>query len=201
MHGLFSLCYFGSIAYYKDLLSCDKITFERFESWQKQSYRNRMYIDGPNDKLMLNIPIEHQGVKQLFKDVKISYQDNWLNKHWQALLSSYNGSPFFEILSRDIQLVFQKKHSHLFELNLELTLLVLKWLNVDAEINFSRDWKQDPFPLLDFREKHHPKKDQGVVENVYPQVFRHKSPFKSNLSILDLLFNEGPAAFDYLKED
>lgn len=201
MQGLFSLCYFGPISYYKDILSCQKITFENFESWQKQSYRNRMYIDGPNDKLMLNIPIEHKGGKQFYRDIKISYKDNWVNKHWQALKTSYNGSPFFEILGPDILNVLLKKPEYLFELNLELNQLVFQWLNIKIEIDHSQEWKLNPSPLIDFREKHHPKKKLDMKFEVYPQVFKHKADFKPNLSILDLLFNEGPASFGYLIKD
>lgn len=198
MQGLFSLCYFGPISYYQDLISCEKIVFESCESWQKQSYRNRMYIDGPNDQLMLNIPIEHQAGKQLYPDIKISYKDNWVNKHWQALKTSYNGSPFFDVLGPDILRVYTKKPVFLYDLNIELNQLVFQWLNLKIEIIQSDEWKQDPSPLLDFREKHHPKKPLVQNFTTYPQVFKHKSEFKPNLSILDLLFNEGPAAYGHL---
>lgn len=201
MHGLFSLCYFGPIAYYQDILNCSKIRFEAFESWQKQSYRNRMYIDGPNGALMLNIPIVHQGGKQVYKDVKISYKDNWVNKHWQALKSSYNTSPFFEVLAPDIFKVMQEKPDFLFDLNLKLNQLIWQWLELKIEKEISSEWNAKPEFISDFRNIHHPK--IPLLKNIeeYPQVFKHKAPFKSNLSILDLIFNEGPATYDYLKNN
>ena len=198
MTGLFSTAYLGPISYYKDLLSCSKIRIEYHESWQKQSYRNRCYIDSPNGALMLNIPVEHPGGKQLINDVKISYQDNWPVKHWQAIQTSYNGAPFFEVLGPDLKDILDQKPVFLIDLNLKLQQMLFSWLRVDSKIAQTETWQANMNTGVDFRDSHHPKRDSGKALNPYPQVFDHKHGFTSNLSVIDLLFNEGPASYDYL---
>lgn len=198
MKGLFSLSYLGPVLYYRDLIQCSEVFFEVQESWQKQSYRNRCYIDGPNGTLMLNIPIVHKGSKQLYKDVQISYHDNWAAKHWQAIQTTYNASPFFDVLGLDLKEVLDQRIPKLMDLNLELNRLLLHWMRFKPTINLTEDWRPVYEEGKDYREVHHPKKERHIKLPSYPQVFDTKYGFRQNLSVIDLLFNEGPAAFDYL---
>lgn len=193
---LLSTTYLGPILYYKALVSANTVLVEAWESWQKQSYRNRCYIDGPNGKLMLSIPVQASSTG-LIKDVRISYKDNWPQKHWQAIKTSYNASPFFEILGPDLQDVYRQKPTYLWDLNLELTHIILDWLQCNTSLTTTQSWQEQADE--DLRESYHPKRDVQQTLPAYPQVFDHKNNFLANLSVIDLLFNEGPAATGYLK--
>lgn len=199
MDGLFSTAYLGPISYYSYLVNCTTIHIERWENWQKQTYRNRCYIDGPNGKLMLNIPIKH-GDKKNIGELEISYSDSWPAKHWQAIKTTYSTAPFFDVLAPELQELLEKKHSRLFDLNLELTKLILTWLRINTPITLTEDWSAQKNAQTDLRNSFSAKTESQQPFTPYPQVFDYKNGFLPNLSILDLLFNEGPAAYDYLKE-
>jgi len=199
MTGLFSMTYLGPIAWYARLLSCDAIFLEACESWQKQSYRNRCYIDSPNGALMLNIPVQHTGGKQHSGDVKVSLRENWPARHWQAIKTTYNSSPFFEVLGPELEPYYHKPINNLWDWNLQLLKLMLNWLQVELTIKTTKHWEVQPGGKQDFRESFHPKHPTLNFPS-YPQVFDTKFGFRSNLSIIDLMFNEGPAAYDYLKQ-
>ncbi|MGB0176871.1 MAG: WbqC family protein [Owenweeksia sp.] len=192
---LLSTTYLGPVSYYQAMVSAETIELEAWESWQKQSYRNRCYIDSPNGRLMLSIPVQASSTG-LVKDVRISYKDNWPQKHWQAIKTTYNTSPFFEVLGPDINTVYNKRPRFLWDLNYELMQIVLDWLQHTVKIKMTGSWQENR--ENDLRESFHPKRESTPLQ-VYPQVFDHKNNFLSNLSVIDLLFNEGPAAPGYLK--
>jgi len=197
--GLFSLSYWGPISYYAALIKYPRICLEQYDHFQKQSYRNRCYIDGPNGELMLNIAIE-KGHKQLTRDAKFSASQEWSQKHWQALITSYGSSPFFDALAPEIERLFQQEFPSLALLNFQSTLLILKWLRYEGIVELSKEYQHEPIDWEDLRESFSPKRRQDNSFLPYPQVFDHKSGFKPELSILDLIFNEGPLAYDYLEQ-
>ncbi len=197
--GLFSLSYWGPISYYAKLIRYEEVVLEQFDNFQKQSYRNRCYIDGPNGALMLNLSIDHLH-KGLMKETRIAPEQNWSQQHWQALQTSYNNSPFFDSLAPEIQSFYEHAPAHLAEVNLASTRLVLKWLRADVKLHLSESWQATWPEIQDHRQDFSPKKRSFVQAKPYPQVFDHKHGFQPELSILDLIFNEGPAAYDYLQE-
>ncbi len=197
MRGHFSTAYLPPITWWAKSLQYSEVCLERHESWQKQSYRNRCYILGPNGRQMLNIPILHNENKSSMGTVEISYDENWQHTHWQAMKTAYGSAPFFEILGPELQELYSKKIPRLFDWNRELITLMLNWLQVDIEITTTESWK--PILKNDHREDFHPKKKGNQEFKPYPQVFDDRREFEPNLSIVDLLFNEGPAAFDYLR--
>ena len=134
------------------------------------------------------------------RDTQISDRDHWPQQHWQALNTSYGGSPFFDALAPEIEALFAKAPQNLAELNLATTQLILKWLRFDGSIKLSENWLEPHQAENDFRESFSPKHRSEHQNPVYPQVFDHKTAFKSELSVLDLIFNEGPAAYDYLRQ-
>ena len=144
---------------------------------------------------MLNIPVDHNSTGGSIDEVRISYHQDWQHRHWQAIRSAYGSSPFFESLAVELEPFYQEKSEFLFDLNLRLLKLLLNWLQTDLRIVFTNSWQQDR--ELDFRESIHPKIEEpkGIL---YPQVFSEERGFVSNLSVLDLIFNEGRAAYDYL---
>lgn len=196
--GRFSLCYFGPISYYSALLSYPKVVLEQYDSFTKQTYRNRSYIDSPNGELMLNISIDHNS-RGLMKDTRISAKENWQQKHWQALITTYGASPFFDALAPELESFFQDEMHSLTEVNFRASQLVLKWLRYEGEVHLSESWHLN-VEERDHREDFHPKKRKLAPSVAYPQVFDHKTGFKKELSVLDLIFNEGPASWDYLQQ-
>lgn len=194
----FSLAYWGPIDYYSAISKYDEICFEQWESFPKQSYRNRCYIDSPNGRLMLNFPVDHSS-KEHIKDTRIKQNENWQQKHWQAFKSSYGSSPFFDAIAVEIESFYQKEWKYLLDLNLSCHELISKWLRIEGVYRLSENWVPNFNQELDFREQFHPKKPSSLPSSSYSQVFDHKNGFLENLSVLDLLFNEGPAAFDYLR--
>jgi hypothetical protein len=195
--GVFTSAYLAPIAYYKALLKFDTIRIEQHDSWLKQTFRNRCYIDSPNGKLMLNFPIQHTN-KPTTKEVLLSDNENWQARHWQAIKTSYGSSPFFEILAPELEPFYQTRYSSLLQWNLDLLKLTFNWLQVDIKIELTEDWEANYKD--DYRNQFSPKVDVKTQLEAYPQVFDTKHEFLDNLSIVDLLFNEGPAAYSYLTQ-
>jgi hypothetical protein len=208
MTALFSTTYLGPLQYFAALVRCREVYLDVYEPWQKQSYRNRCYIDAPNGKLMLNIPINHQKSEGTIGSTFVSADENWRSKHWQAFKTTYNLSPFFDELSPEFKEVLFDSGDKLFELNLALTKMVLRWLRADVKIHLIHGQPHTPYPVSspvhetlqtkDYSSAFHPKTEIIKKAVAYPQVFAHKHGFLPNLSVVDLCFNEGPAAFDYL---
>lgn len=137
--------------------------------------------------------------KTYVKDIRIDYSKNWQKLHWKGIESAYMHSPFFEFYLDEIRLLLERKHSFLLELNLQILDFLLDSLEISRDYSLSEDFFETvPENLQDYREVIHPKKDPGTDMNFraepYPQVFSDKHGFQENLSIMDLLFNEGPNA-------
>ncbi|PTM05824.1 MAG: hypothetical protein DA405_02560 [Bacteroidetes bacterium] len=196
---LFSITYWGPISYFAKMLQYDQLVLEAKESFSKQTYRNRTYVDGPNGALMLNLSVNHQSSRQIDL-ITLNQAENWAQKHWQALQTSYGSSPFFDAISADLEALYQKPYQRLWDLNLDTFKLVCKWLRIQPQLTYSEDWHELSTNCDDYRNYFHPKKNLEKNLPYYPQVFEHKGGFKENLSILDLICNEGPAAFDYLTQ-
>ena len=191
--------YFPSISHYVAMLKAESVTFEMEDNFQKQTNRNRMYIYSPNGIQMLNIPIKHSKEKhQKYKDVRIENDFGWQKNHFKSLEAAYRTSPFFEYFEDDFRPLFEKKHEFLMDLNLETFELVNDALGVQFSIEKTDEYFHEVTNLKDFRSLANGKKDTTQIEE-YTQVFNEKHGFINNLSILDLLFNEGRYAVDYLK--
>lgn len=191
--------YFPSISHYVALLQADSVTFEMEDNFQKQTNRNRMYIYSPNGVQMLNIPIKHSKDKhQKYKDVRIENDFGWQKNHFKSLEAAYRTSPFFEYFEDDFRPLFEKKHEFLMDLNLEIFELVNDSLGINIQPEKTTEFFHEVSDYNDFRPLVNGKKDTTQLEE-YTQVFNEKHGFLNNLSILDLLFNEGRYAVDYLK--
>jgi len=173
---------------------------EKHEHLAKQTYRNRASIYSPNGKLDITVPVV-KGAKThtKMKDVRISYDFNWQRLHWLSLESCYRSSAYFEFYEDELSRFYQNKFEFLFDYNFEL----LEWLNKKLKLNKSFEVTSEYFdniqPELDFRSIMNPKKQEDIVNNKpYYQVFEDKHQFLPNLSIVDLLFNQGPQARLYL---
>jgi hypothetical protein len=192
--------YFPSISHYIAMIHADSVTLEVEDTFQKQTNRNRMHIYSPNGLQMLNIPLKHNKTeRKKFKDVKIEYDFNWQKTHFKSLEAAYRTSPFFEYFEDDFRPLFEKKHTFMLDLNLEVFELVNEALGIDIPFEKTTEYFHEITDKTDFRYLVNGKKDTTQIEP-YTQVFGDKHGFINNLSILDLLFNEGRHAVDYLKQ-
>lgn len=196
MLSLFSSLYAGNLMYYSSILKAEKVTIDLFENFHKQSFRNRCSIASPNGILNLIIPINRKS-KSIIKEVKIDDSQNWRKIHWKSLESSYRSSPYFEFYEDGFHSIFFKQNcNYLFEFNQLIFQEVLKALKVEIEVTFTDSYIPKNNTIHDFRTLIHPKiqSDNQLKELKYHQVFQEKQKFIPNLSVLDLLFNEGPLA-------
>jgi hypothetical protein len=192
--------YFPSISNFVAIAKSDLVTLEMEDNFQKQTNRNRMYIYSPSGLQMLNIPIKHsKETHQKTKDVKLETDFNWQKQHFKSLEAAYRSSPFFEYYEDDLRQIFEKKYTYLIDLNLETMAMVSKFLKLTFNYNQTTDYFQKVPQSHDYRNLIDGKKDTSVFEP-YTQVFEEKNGFINNLSILDLVFNEGRFALDYLKK-
>ena len=191
--------YFPSISHYIAMLQSDSVTFEMEDNFQKQTNRNRMYIYSPNGVQLLNVPVKHGINKhQKYKDVRIENDFSWQKNHFKSLEAAYRTSPFFEYFEDDFRPLFEKKHEFIMDLNLEIFALVNSSLGIKIEAQKTAEYFHEVTDYTDYRSLVNGKKDTTQIEE-YTQVFNEKHGFINNLSILDLLFNEGRYAGDYLK--
>lgn len=192
--------YFPSILQMAAMVQAKEVVFEMDDNYQKQSYRSRTYIAHSNGKLLLNIPIKHtkDGSKQKTRDVVIENSFPWQIQHWKSLESAYRTSPYFEFYEDDLKPLFFKPVNSLMEFNLEAFDLICELLDIKIEYSFTTEYFKNP-PQQDLRFIVNPKLKTNFKLDSYFQVLNKQNEFLPNLSILDLLFNEGPNSIIYLE--
>jgi len=197
--------YNGPINYFARLVMEEKIVLEQHEHYTKQTFRNRCVIVGPNGPLALSIPVKRRrGAKTLMKDIRPDEDTPWRKIHWRSLVAAYAASPFFQYFRDELAAFYEKRHGFLIDLNRELIILCLSVLGREIPVQFSGSFspmvgQKDPRWLI------HPKRDPGIHDPLfravpYHQVFSDRHGFIPNLSILDLLFNEGYNALPLLEK-
>jgi hypothetical protein len=179
-----------------------EVVWEVWDNFQKQTYRNRCYIATDRGRLLLNIPIRHVGGtqgRQSYRNVQIDNSYPWQRQHWRSLETAYRSAPFFEFYEADISPLFETDFPHLLDLNLATIEVLCTLLQIPVPISRTTSYLREPKGIRDARSFVLAKgKEPGAVP-AYAQVFQERHGFLPNLSTLDLLFNEGPAAKDYLK--
>jgi hypothetical protein len=206
---LLSSAYLAPIQYYTKIIGYTHIYIEYLESYLKQSYRNRTVILAANGPLQLTLPIVNgPRAKGPIRDQQLCYDYPWQQMHWRGISSAYNNSPFFEYYADDFAPFFHEKRSkYLIDFNQEIQNVVLEATGIKADLKFTKEYLpigEVPPDLDDFRYSIHPKpqkqiEDERFIPDPYIQVFNEKCGFVPNLSILDLLFNEGPETAGYLR--
>ncbi|GAA3615658.1 WbqC family protein [Flavivirga amylovorans] len=192
--------YFPSIAHFVAMIKAKTIVYETDDNFLKQTYRNRTHIYGANGKLTLNIPVIHsQKNRQKYRDVKIFNEEKWQSLHWKSLLSAYRTSPFFEYYEDELQPLFNTKMDYILDYNFKCLQVICDCLQLELNTSKSETFQKIVDDKTDFRSLVNAKKEPYQNFDTYTQVFNNKHGFIPNLSILDLLFNEGPNTLNYLE--
>jgi hypothetical protein len=200
MQVLLSTTFFGPVQWYQKLHRADDVLIEQWESFQKQTYRNRCLIATTNGVQALTVPVE-RGASPLMKDIRISDHGNWRHLHWMALKSAYGESPFFEYYQDDIRPFFERRWDYLLDYNEAICEKMCELIDIQPRMAYSSEFLLESTTHTDLRSaihSKHPAPDPDFIPRPYYQVYATKQGFLPNLSILDLLFNTGPESIFYL---
>ena len=206
---LLQTTYFGPIQWYQKLYRYDHCLIEQYDSYQKQTYRNRCLIATANGIQALTVPVEHSPLTShhspLVKDLRISDHNQWRRVHWNALQSAYSESPFFDYYADDIYPFFERKYNFLIDFNEAIRQKICELIDIQPQVEYTSSYTSAITPqtsnITDYRDvihAKHPQPDDTFEAKRYWQVFQHKHGFLPNLSILDLLFCMGPESVFYL---
>lgn len=195
---LLTTAYLPPVDWFRTAARYGRVQIEGCESFQKQSYRNRCVICTASGPQTLQLPILHAG-SRLIRDIRIDYSKNWLHTHCHAISTAYGPSPFYEYYWDGIAEILGKRHTFLFDLNYELAERIASMMNLRTSFSVTGEWGAAALGVTDLREAIHPKREPaGSPFKEYFQVFAGRMDFIPNLSIIDLLFCEGPQATSYL---
>ena len=196
---VFSTAYFPCISYMARFLAEDQPWIEVCETYHKQTYRNRCRVMTANGVENLSVPVvKVHGNHTMTKDVVVSYKEHWQQIHRRCLESAYKAAPYFNHYYDFIRPIFETRFERLIDLNDAALQAILKMLKVKREIVHTTDYLKTV--ENDYRETFSPKAPlDPKLFPAYYQVFNTKFPFAPDLSILDLLFNEGPNGITLLK--
>ncbi len=226
---LFSTAYFPPVSYFAAMaqemeglisrrrdgdgsleLSPSVVYIEACENYQKQSYRNRCRFYAADGVQALSFPVVHEGGthKLPISEIKVDYSTSWLQQHQRAIVSAYRTSAYFEYYQDELFAVMDSRPERLIDLNMELLRFFIGKTGLAVDLRMTEEYSPEGIEAGaacdDFREVIHPKRPNTILrdlqlEKPYFQVFSRKYGFKSDLSIMDLLFNEGPDSILYLK--
>ncbi len=196
---IFPIFYLPPVSYFSLLKEHEYIyVIEKQENFPKQTYRNRVTIASPNGSLDLIIPvIKGANNHTCIKDVRISYDEKWQRLHWLSLQTCYRSSAYFEFYEDGIAPFYEKRYEYLFDFNAELMQWLLKQLKMPTDVNFTAFYEKHPAGN-DYRSSMHKNIIPTLPKKQYFQVFSDRNEFMPNLSIVDLLFNQGPQSKSYL---
>lgn len=190
---IFPTAYFGNVAYFQRLVASNNILIEAKEHFVKQTLRTRCEILGPNGVQTLSIPVVKVNGSKTAMDQLLIADDNWQKIHWKSIETAYASAPYFDFYGQEIHELIHSSLTNLMDFNDQITQRIGVWLDVDLELkrtttflaseNFNNDYRFDSFDVKEPLNFQH-----------YTQVFRSKENCVKNLSILDVLLNEGPLA-------
>ena len=199
--------YMGSVEWYKRYLANpQEVQIEVMESFPKQTYRNRCTISQAigrkgdeaigKEPLTLSVPVKRADSKQLTRDVEISYQQRWQHQHWIALVSAYKRTPYFDYYAPYFESFYTQRFESLVEYNTALTKTLMRLLGIEGELHLSESYIDAQEGDCDLRVKN---RESLFDSPRYFQLFSDRFPFEPNLSVVDLLFAEGPSAIEFLR--
>ena len=195
--------YLAPVPLYVQAYAVDRLVVDDLSPFVKQTYRNRAVIATENGSQPLTIPVVHDGGKVVMRDVRISEHGNWRHQHWNALVSAYRKSPFFEYYADDFAHFYEERDGFLLDFNIRLHTVVCELLGLERELKFLSDEALACEDALDVRSIAEPKALSALKEGLsqpYYQVFAQRNGFIPSLSIVDLLFNAGPEGLLVLRD-
>lgn len=199
-HLLLPALYLPPVSYFHVIHKHDMpVMIEKFENFPKQTYRTRTSIGTANGPLDLMLPIVHsKQERRKMHETRLSYEFDWQRLHWLSLQTAYRSSAYFEYYEHDFAHFYEKKHEFLLDFNVEQLALILKCLKISRDISYTEAFtamaEENEYRLLI-----HPKRESLYTDpKPYYQVFEERTGFVPELSIVDLLFNQGPQSKHYL---
>ena len=195
MTSIFPVAYFGNIAYFRELIQAEHGILEVKEHFVKQTLRTRCEIATANGSLQLNIPVVRKnGSKTVLEAIEIAYDADWRKSHWKAIESAYASAPFFDYYGSEVEELIYAKEKNLVQFNLNCTRRILNWLDISIELKTSEEYLHSN-ELRDFRGSDF-SNSRAIAS--YHQVFNSAEEFNPHLSILDVIFCEGPMARNWV---
>ncbi len=194
---LIELQYLPSIAFFSSLEGKEELILEANEFFEKQTYRNRCHLLSSQQIEILTVPLQGANKKIKTKDIKIENSQNWSKKHWRSIQTCYGKSPFFEFFADEFKPIYEKEYNFLWDLNLDLLTLCLKIKGKKIKITESGSYQKVVSEnVMDARSLIHPKKPELLQQFYKPKAYNQSfgNNFEPNLSVIDLLMNEGPNA-------
>ena len=193
MKPIFPTSYFGNIEYYKKLSSYDSVMIESYETYPKQTFRNRCEITTANGILSLSIPIEKpNGSKTRTNEILISSKEKWQLIHWRAIEAAYASSPYFEYYEPEVKELIFDEDDNLIQFNHNIIKRIKHWLDLPTKLEYTNEYNLID-SNIDFRnlflKSINPREFQ---HDHYQQVFEIENGFFQNVSILDAIFCLGP---------
>jgi hypothetical protein len=196
---LVSTAYLAPVEYFSLILQADEIYIEKEENYLKQTYRNRCNILSAHGPQSLSVPVYLGSFhKTPIKDIRIDYSKRWQQVHLRAMTSAYNSTPYFEFYFEKIESKILRNHDFLLDLNLELTEALIEILKLKKTILYTSNFEPIGYMENDFRYKITPKKVSHFPFKEYTQVFNKGEDFIQGMSIVDLVFNMGPDALNFV---
>ena len=194
--------YFPNIEHFNHILNSNSLCFEINDFYLKQTNRNRTSIYGSNGKLNLTIPIKYSyKKKEKLKDIRICNDTTWQRNHLKSIQISYRSSPYFEFFEDYFFKIFEKKEKFLVDICIKSIELIFQILELELDYSFTKEYKAEYCLTNDLRNISNRKR--GDIKNIikrYPQVFDNRHGHIQNLSILDLIFNEGIGCLNFFNK-
>lgn len=191
---------FPNICWWSLVQNANQVVLDIGEHFEKMSYRNKYYITGANGLITLSVPLaEGRGQRRAMKDVRICNKDRWQVQHWRTLVSVYKRAPYFEHYEPSLAPLFEQSFDRLVDFN----QASIEWLQAQLSINIKSEtaieYVREYPDAIDLRKNFKPGQEKlALSESEYYQMFSEKNGFYPNLSMLDLLFSEGPYATQWL---
>jgi hypothetical protein len=196
------LTYLGGVEWFAHLAGGDAV-IDVGENWVKQTSRNRCEILTANGVATLTVPVHGYGAKIATRDLRIDNSRRWAHTHWVSLVSAYRNSPFFDHYEELFAPMYRRQWDFLIDLNLELLGRLTEALELQGVVSTSEQYVTASSEDVDLRGKKALRRPidtsaRSEITPEYIQVFADRGPFTAGLSVVDLLFCEGPSARELL---